>query len=143
MLFQTTLEFECKCSNGTDLQSSLTDYEQSVPGQMCRAWFEACKNAAPDDADGQFACEQAEEQNCGKLTIQDATDAGNGGSSSSASGSATSSSPSATGSDSPSGTETSEASATSESAEGAAANLMTYGTPALVGGLFAIFGFAL
>jgi hypothetical protein len=110
---------------------------------MCRAWFVRCNEAAPDDADGKFACEQAEEQNCGKKDTKAATDAGNAGSgSSSASGSATSGSPSATGSDSPSGTETAEASATSAAA-GAGASLVTYGTPALVGGLLAIFGLAL
>ncbi|KAF1838621.1 hypothetical protein BDW02DRAFT_576116 [Decorospora gaudefroyi] len=132
-----TLEYECMCSDETDKHDDLADYEQSVPGQMCRAWFMACNEAAGDDADVLDACERAEENECGDLKTEDATEAGNEDSAS-ASSSAT---PSATNTDSPSGTQ-SEA-ATDPTGTGAAANLVGYGTPALVGGFLAMFGFVL
>ncbi|KAF1943443.1 hypothetical protein EJ02DRAFT_453346 [Clathrospora elynae] len=133
----TSLDFSCKCSNGTDVSSVMPQYQQSVPGQMCRFWYNACIQAAPNDAAGQFTCETARDQQCGNKTTSDATDAGNQDSSSasaSSGASSTSSSPSSTGS---------AGAATSSTAPAAAANLAVYGAPALIGGLLAVFGLAL
>ncbi|KAH7391918.1 hypothetical protein BKA66DRAFT_510485 [Pyrenochaeta sp. MPI-SDFR-AT-0127] len=129
------LKFSCKCSNGTDLSSAMSNYQQSVPGLMCRFWYDACINATGTDASAQFRCIQARDTQCGNLT----TDGGE------------SSSPSASGSGSGSASRTSGASSSptsssggaAQTSTGAAANLALYGTPALAGGLLALFGFAL
>jgi len=134
-----TLDFSCECRNGTNVSDSMKKYEQSVDGQMCSYWYIQCIAATGSDAAAQFQCEQARDNECGTLTTSDATDAGNAGASSSGS------SPSATSSGSSSdSTETASASgASSTPTEGAAVRNAIYGTPALAGGLFALFGFAL
>jgi hypothetical protein len=138
---QSTLKFSCKCRNGTDVSSSMSQYQQTVPGQMCLVWYSNCISASGSDATAQFECEQARDSLCGNKTVADATEAGNAGSSSGSS----SASPSATNSDSPSSTGASESgsAASSTSTPGAASNLAFYGTSALAGGLFALFGMAL
>jgi hypothetical protein len=137
----STLKFSCKCRNGTDVSSSMSQYQQTVPGQMCLVWYSNCISASGSDATAQFECEQARDSLCGNKTVADATEAGNAGSSSGSS----SASPSATNSDSPSSTGASESgsAASSTSTPGAASNLAFYGTSALAGGLFALFGMAL
>jgi cobalamin biosynthesis Mg chelatase CobN len=137
----STLKFSCKCRNGTDVSSSMSQYQQTVPGQMCLVWYSNCIAASGSDATAQFECEQARDSLCGNKTVADATEAGNSGSSSGSS----SASPSATNSDSPSSTGASESgsAASSTSTPGAASNLAFYGTSALAGGLFALFGMAL
>lgn len=130
---QDDLTFTCKCSNGTDASSVMSDYQQSVPGQMCRFWFDSCINATGSDASAQFQCIQARDTQCGNLTIGDSDDDSSASASPSSAPSRTSgssSSPTASG-------------ATQSSTGAAAANVAIYGTPALVGGLFALFGFAL
>ena len=121
----------------------MPSYEQSVPGLMCRSWFDQCIVASGEDAAQQYSCTQARDTECGNLTIQDATNAGNGVAAS-GSGSASSGSPSATSSgSSPSGTESAAASASSAAPASGAAHLVMYGSSALVGGLLAVFGLAL
>ncbi|EOA81016.1 hypothetical protein ACJQWK_09742 [Exserohilum turcicum] len=137
----STLKYSCKCRNGTDVTSVMDQYQQTVPGQMCRVWYSNCISASGTDATQQFECEQVLKNVCGNKTVQDATNAGNAGSSSASA----SSSPSATRS-SGSGAATGSASgsaASSTPTRGAAANLAFYGTSALAGGLFALFGMAL
>lgn len=132
---QSDLSFTCKCSNGTDITSSLENYQQSVPGLMCRYWFDACINATGTDASAQFQCISARDTKCGNLTVDD-----NGDSSSSASASASSSASKTSGGSSSSSTASASA---STSSTGAAANLAFFGTPVLAGGLLAVFGLAL
>ncbi|CAO2648800.1 Nn.00g097490.m01.CDS01 [Neocucurbitaria sp. VM-36] len=126
------LSFTCKCSNGTDISSNLADYQQSVPGLMCRYWFDACINATGTDASLQFQCIQARDTQCGNQTIDDDD------SSSTASASASSTASRTSGSSA-----SSTASDAASSSTAAAATLALYGTPALAGGLLALFGLAL
>jgi hypothetical protein len=136
---QQTLDFSCNCRNGTDVSDQMEAYQQTVPGLMCRYWYDQCIAATGSDAAAQFQCNQARDNECGNLTTQDATDSGNA-----ASSSGSDSSPSATSSgSSPDSTGDASASAASSTPTGAAARIAVYGTPALAGGLFALFGFAL
>ncbi|KAF2854545.1 hypothetical protein T440DRAFT_387890 [Plenodomus tracheiphilus IPT5] len=137
----TTLENSCKCANGTDITSSLADYQQSVAGLMCQNfWYDACISASGTDAQAQRACESTRKAECGNATTDGASSGGSGGrSSSSASASASRTS---TGSPTGSASGTGAAAATTTAA-GAAANLAVYGTPALAGGLLAMFGLVL
>jgi hypothetical protein len=117
-------------------------YQQTVPGLMCRAWFINCIQASGEDAAKQFGCTEARDNECGNLTLQDATNAGNGinpsGSSSASGGpSATSSGASSTGS------ETAAAAESSAPPASGAATVAMIGSSALVGGLLAVFGLAL
>jgi hypothetical protein len=128
-----TLEFTCKCSNGTDVQSAMAAYEQSVPGQMCRFWYGKCVEASGDNANQRFQCEQARDATCGNLTITESGAVASASASASRSGSPTS------GSGSPSPT----SSTGSTQSSGAAVALAQYGTPILAGGLLAVFGIAL
>jgi len=131
----TTLENSCKCSNGTDITSGLAKYQQSVAGLMCQNfWYDACISASGSDAAQQRNCVTTRESQCGNLTTDGASA---GGSSASASGSAGASRTS-TGGSSPSNSGT--ASESSQPTKGAAADLTAYGTPALAGGLLAVFG---
>ncbi|EUC40803.1 hypothetical protein COCMIDRAFT_107857 [Bipolaris oryzae ATCC 44560] len=139
----STLQYSCKCRNGTDVTSVMDQYQQTVPGQMCLVWYSNCISASGTDATAQFECEQARSSLCGNKTIEQATEAGNSGSGSGSS--SASSSPSATSSGSPSstGASSSGGAASSTPSPAAAANLALYGTTALAGGLFALFGMAL
>jgi hypothetical protein len=134
LLLQSTLRYECKCSNGTTLAESVVkNYEQTVPGQVCRFWFGACINATGTNAAQQFQCRQARDTQCGNLTTK-----ASGGASSSAGG------PSATRSSGGGASNTGSAgSASSAPAAGGAASVAQYGTPLLAGGLLALFGMAL
>ncbi|USP79741.1 hypothetical protein yc1106_07015 [Curvularia clavata] len=138
----STLKFSCKCRNGTDVSSTMSQYQQTVPGQMCLVWYSNCISASGTDATAQFECEQARDNLCGNKTIEQATEAGNSGSSSSGSSSA-SGSPSSTSGSSPSPTGSAGAASSSSAPSGAAANLAMYSTSALAGGLLALFGLAL
>ncbi|KAI4663859.1 uncharacterized protein J4E78_004278 [Alternaria triticimaculans] len=131
-----TLEFDCKCRNETDITSALGNYEQSVEGQMCRYWYDQCVTASGSDAAARFECEQARDAECGTEKFDAAA---------TSSGAASSGSPSATNSgSSPDNTGDAAASgASSTPTEGAAVRNAMYGAPALAGGLFALFGFAL
>lgn len=137
----STLKFSCKCRNGTDVSSSMSQYQQTVPGQMCLVWYSNCITASGTDATAQFECEQARNNLCGNKTIEQATEAGNSGSSSGSS--SASGSPSSTSGSSPSSTGSSGAATSSAAPQGAAANLAVYSTSALAGGLLALFGLAL
>jgi hypothetical protein len=129
---QTTLDFTCKCTNGTDAKTAMAAYEQSVPGQMCRFWYGKCIEASGDSSAQQFQCKQAAEATCGNLTVTDSGAVASASPSSLRSGSPTSGSPSAaTGSPS------------SSPSSGAAAALAQYGAPIFAGGLLAVFGIAL
>lgn len=110
----------------------MKNYEQSVPGQVCRFWYGACINATGQNAAQQFQCVQARNSQCGNLTTKPS-----GGSSSSAAGASATGSRTSGAASSP----TSGGSTTSSSA--AAAALAQYGTPVLAGGLLALFGMAL
>ena len=117
-------------------------YQQTVPSQMCYFWYDACVNATigpngEGNAAQQFQCAEARDSQCGTTTIDESDDSSSASSSASgsatrtASGSATDSQASATGSSS------------AAASSGAAAANFALGTPALAGGLLAIFGLAL
>ncbi|KAF2134249.1 hypothetical protein P153DRAFT_307284 [Dothidotthia symphoricarpi CBS 119687] len=128
----TTLDYTCKCSNGTDITDSMAIYQQTVPAQMCFYWYGVCIQATGTNAAQQFQCNEARDNECGNLTIgEDAS------SSSSASASSTASRTSGAVSSA-----TSAAASAAASAAGAS-TLGQYGLPALAGGLMAIFGLAL
>src|SRR4051812_920476 len=93
----------------TDVMSK---YQQTVPGLMCRTWYDQCIAASGSSDATQFQCIQARDNLCGNLTTKDATNAGNAGSS--ASGSA-SGSASATSGSSPTGSSSSSASSSTPS----------------------------
>jgi len=133
-----TLQFGCECRNGTSMTSVMSEYQQTVPGLMCRVWYDQCIAATGSDDAAQFQCIQARDNLCGNLTTTDATNAGNAGSSGSASASSSPSSTSGSSSDS-----SSTPSASPTAAGNAAAALAQYGTTALAGGLLAIFGLVL
>lgn len=126
-----TLEFTCKCRNGTE--PALAEYEQTVPGQMCRFWFDQCINATGDNLSQQFICTSTRDERCGNKTTKEA-----------------STSASITSSRLPTSTSGSESTATSSggstsTSTGAAALALArdFGTPVLAGGLIAFFGIAL
>ncbi|KAL1793094.1 hypothetical protein ACET3X_008076 [Alternaria dauci] len=133
-----TLEYSCQCRNGTDVSDQMGAYQQTVPGLMCRYWYDQCIAATGSDAAAQFQCNLARDNECGNLTTADATESGN-----SATASSSDSSPSATSSGAPDSTAESSASGASSTPTGAASRIAVFGTPALAGGLFALFGFAL
>lgn len=119
----------------------MSAYQQTVPAQMCYYWYDTCINATigangEGNAAEQFNCEQARNSQCGNTTIDDSS---SGSSSSSAAASATRSSSGGATSSGASATGSSTAAASS----GAAVANFAYGTPALAGGLLAIFGLAL
>jgi hypothetical protein len=116
----------------------MSEYEQTVPSQMCYFWYDTCVNATiGPNGEGnlaqQFNCETARNNTCGTIKIDESE------SSSSASPSATRSS---TGSASGSAASTTPTGSAAASAGAAVANFAV-GTPALAGGLLAIFGLAL
>ncbi|CAA9962375.1 hypothetical protein CFE70_005792 [Pyrenophora teres f. teres 0-1] len=135
-----TLKYSCECRNGTSMTDVMSKYQQTVPGLMCRVWYDQCIAATGSDDAAQFQCIQARDNLCGNLTTTDATNAGNAGNSASASAS---SKPSSTGSGGSSSGSSPTPSASTAPAGNAAATLAQYGTPALAGGLLAIFGFVL
>lgn len=122
----------------------MSTYQQTVPAQMCYFWYDACINATigtngEGDRQAQFACRTARDSQCGNITIDES---GDNDDSSSASASATSTGASQTSGSSGSQTSSTASSTASAAAGGAGANF-AIGTPALVGGLLAIFGLAL
>ncbi|KAJ4301171.1 hypothetical protein N0V90_003261 [Kalmusia sp. IMI 367209] len=133
---EDTLEFTCKCRNGT--VPTMSDYQQSVPGQMCRFWYGRCINQTNQIASQQFACDQTRNQECGNQTTKDESET-------SSSSSASSRPTSTSGSDSSSGSPTSSGTAeSSTSSPGAAVRLAReFGAPVVAGGLIAFFGIAL
>lgn len=138
---QDTLDFECKCRNGTT--PVMANYEQSVPGQMCRFWYGACINATGQDASQQFACDQTRNSMCGNLTTK-GEDPNESSSSSSSSRPTSTSSDSSSNSDASNTAESSGAAQTGANAPGSAARLARdFGAPVLAGGLIAFFGVAL
>lgn len=133
-VLQSTLDFTCECRNGTE--PNMDEYQQSVPGQMCRFWFDKCINATGENLDEQFQCTTQRDTRCGnKTTRADST------ASASASGTAAQT---GGGSDS-SASATSTGSSSSQSSGAAAALTLAreFGTPVLAGGMIALFGFAL
>jgi hypothetical protein len=133
---QTSLQYTCKCSNGTDISSAMSDYQQTVPAQMCRFWYDACINASGTSASAQRGCIEARDTRCGNLT----TDSSDNSDSSSSSPSSSATSARASGSSTPTGSAGAAASSTQPAA---AANVAAYGMPVLAGGLLAVFGLAL
>ncbi|KAF2684724.1 hypothetical protein K458DRAFT_25982 [Lentithecium fluviatile CBS 122367] len=135
LTLQDSLEYTCKCKNGTE--PDLANYEQTVPGQMCRFWYGLCVNASGEDAAQRFACEQTRNTECGNLTSKGEDP------SASTSGAIASRTSSATdGSSSP----TNSAGGSSSSSTPGAAALgfaRDFGMPLLAGGLVAVFGIAL
>ncbi|CAN9450835.1 unnamed protein product [Alternaria alternata] len=121
-----TLEFSCDCRNGTDVSDQMDAYQQTVPGLMCRYWYDQCIAATGSDAAAQFQCNQARDNECALPLLLAAT--------------AAHPLPAAVPQDS---TSEASASAGSSTPTGAAGRIAMYGTPALAGGLFALFGFAL
>ncbi|KAL1595712.1 hypothetical protein SLS60_009401 [Paraconiothyrium brasiliense] len=139
-----TLKYTCKCRNGTE--PDMSEYQQSVPGLMCRYWFDLCTNATiASNGEGnqaeQFACDTYRNQECGNKTTSDAstTSATTSGSSRASS---TGSSDSAT--ESGGSSATSSAASGASSTPGAAVRLaQEFAAPVLAGGMIALFGIAL
>ncbi|KAF2876555.1 hypothetical protein BDV95DRAFT_561044 [Massariosphaeria phaeospora] len=129
------LSFKCECRNGT--KPDMKNYEQSVPGQMCRFWFDRCIEASGQDVDTQFTCITQKQQNCGNLTSAGTTPTSSGASSSTPT-------PSGSGGGGEQASQTGAApSGQSSGAASALALAREYGTPALAGGIIALLGFAL
>lgn len=128
---QTTLQYTCKCQNGTDAGQAIGAYQQSVPAQMCRFWYGKCVEASGSDAQKRFQCKNALDSQCGNLTIDDSGAVATASASQSA-GASASRTPAASGSG-----------ASPSPSTGAAAALAQYGAPILAGGLLAVFGIAL
>ncbi|KAH6644831.1 hypothetical protein C7974DRAFT_28473 [Boeremia exigua] len=64
-----SLEYGCKCANGTDLTTSMEVYQQTVRGQMCAFWYEECITATKSrdgtiDLEEQSNCEKARDIHC-------------------------------------------------------------------------------
>ena len=116
----------------------MSAYEQTVPAQMCYFWFNTCINATigpngEGNAQQQFQCEQARNDSCGSIKIDESasTSSASPSATRSASGDATGTSASATGS------------STAAASSGAAVANFGLDTSTLAGGLLAIFGFVL
>lgn len=110
-------------------------YQQSVPGQMCRFWFDQCINATNENLEFQVECQSQRDTKCGNLTTSDADET-----------STASAEPTATPTGGDSEESGSPTGAPSESPTGAANTLAlarNYGTPLLAGGIAAVFGLAL
>lgn len=109
-------------------------YQQSVPGQMCRLWFDTCINATGSDLQAQFQCRTDRDTKCGNLTTD--------GESTSTSSASSASTASQTG-----GGNAASATIASSSSTAAAATVLAmareYGTPLFAGGMAALFGLAL
>jgi hypothetical protein len=131
---QSTLNYTCECKNGTKPAMDL--YEQSVPGQMCRFWYDTCINETGTDLAAQFQCKSDFDDKCGKLT----SDGEEVSSTTSTSASATASE---TGANSASATDASMTAASTGGAATAMAIAREYGTPLFAGGMVALFGFAI
>ncbi|KAL5121845.1 hypothetical protein ACEQ8H_000060 [Pleosporales sp. CAS-2024a] len=131
----TTLQFTCQCSNGTNAATAIAAYEQSVPAQMCEYWYGACVNATDQRLAQQYECEKAKNATCGTRKTSGSS---SGSSSSSASPSAT-----RTGGSSSSNTSPSGAASSAPASKGAAASIAQYGTSLVAAGLLALFGLAL
>ncbi|ORY16257.1 hypothetical protein BCR34DRAFT_597811 [Clohesyomyces aquaticus] len=129
----TTLKFSCICQDGKT--PNMSDYQQSVPGLMCREWFDRCIIASGDNLDEQIACKAV---TCGNKTAEL-----NSASTSSAAPSSTGGAPASSGGAGASPTSSGPAAASSTGAAAALAIAREYGTPILAGGIAAIFGLAL
>jgi hypothetical protein len=110
-------------------------YEQSVPGQMCRFWFDTCITASGTDRIAQEQCKTERDDKCGTLTAD-----GEETTTTSTSASATASETAAT---SASSTDASMTAASTGGAATAVAIAREYGTPLFAGGMVALFGLAL
>lgn len=151
---QNTLTYGCICSSGNT--PNISDFEQTLPGFVCRQARIDCIAAAPNDLDAQRACDDVV---CGSKNIEDASSS----TSSSAASSSTTGSSTSSGSDSEateagssssdsddsasttaeSGASETSAAADSDSAASALTLASTYGTGLLAVGIFAAFGLAL
>jgi len=129
---QSTLKFTCQCKNGT--QPDMTLYAQSVPGLMCRFWFDLCNDGNVGNQQAQYECKSERDSKCGNLTT-------NGAAVTSSAASSTTPGPSST-----SGGAPASKTVTSTSSSAAATALVVareFGTPLLAGGMAALFGFVL
>ena len=135
MLVQDTLKYTCECKNGT--KPDMSQYAQSVPGLMCRYWFDLCNNGNVGNQQAQFECLTERNNKCGNLTTD-------GAAAPSSSAATTTQAPSSTGGGN-GGTPTSSTAASSTSSGAATALAMAreFGTPLLAGGMVALFGLAL
>ncbi|KAF2280809.1 uncharacterized protein EI97DRAFT_428905 [Westerdykella ornata] len=131
-----TLEWTCECRNGT--KPDVAAYQQTVPAQMCRFWFDQCINATNENLEYQVECQNQRDQKCGNLT----TDASKH-TSSSASPTASATGTGSGGQESPSTTGEAPASTSSPGAASTLTVARDYGTVLLAGGIAAIFGLAL
>ncbi|PNS17687.1 hypothetical protein CAC42_3082 [Sphaceloma murrayae] len=129
-----TLQYSCVCSSGA--LPNISDYQQTLPFFVCQTSIAQCITANTDAA-AQSRCRDV---TCGSrnATAQSAT-------TSSAAPSSTSASATSSGSSSASASGSATGSATPAASSGAAMALTVardYGTPALLTGMLAIFGFA-
>ena len=59
---QTTLEYECICSDGEP--ANVSEYQETLPFYVCERWKGDCVEQNPEDAAAQQACLDVE---CGSL----------------------------------------------------------------------------
>ncbi|KAF2206015.1 hypothetical protein GQ43DRAFT_152 [Delitschia confertaspora ATCC 74209] len=130
-----TLEFTCECADGR--KPNMSDYQQSVPGQMCLVWFDRCIQNSGSDI---FKQEECKSIKCGNKTTEDLAQS----SSSSAVASSTPTGTTSGSGDSPAASTSAAASpAESSGAAVALAFARELGTPVLAAGVMAAFGLAL
>ncbi|KAF2740455.1 hypothetical protein EJ04DRAFT_424874, partial [Polyplosphaeria fusca] len=58
------LTYSCVCGDG--LQPNMSDYQQTVPAQLCLLWFADCFEASGQDLSEQEACRAVQ---CGNKTV--------------------------------------------------------------------------
>ncbi|TQB68786.1 hypothetical protein MPDQ_002828 [Monascus purpureus] len=142
-LSDTTLDFNCVCSNGS--QADVTPYAQTIPSLVCQNNYGQCVANHPNDLDGQKKCK--DDAQCGTLNASDATAAATttAGSAASSSAATTLSTSSASATLNPSASKTSAAVASSTSTGAASAIRIAqdYSTAVLMTALFAVFRLAL
>jgi hypothetical protein len=129
---QNSLIYNCTCANGN--QPNISDYQQTIPGQICLKWYDNCIAAHPSDAIGQAGCQSVK---CGNRTIQPPSTTTSRTSSVAAGGATSPAASSGAGA---------TTAATTSSMGGAATALAVaqqYGNIAIAGGMAALLGLAL
>jgi hypothetical protein len=132
------LTYNCTCSGTT--QPNISDFQQTLPGQVCRIWTLNCLDSHPDDANGKAGCNSVI---CGNRTVPV-----KGAVTTTSSGAGTTSAPAGTSSGAGAAAATTVTSTTStHSGAAAAATALAfakqYSTPLMAGGMAALFGLAL
>lgn len=126
------LTYTCKCADGKS--PNVTDYQQSLPAQMCLSWVTQCVASRPNDLTGITECRAVQ---CGNKSLDAAS------ASTIAAASSSTVAPSSTSSGSASATVASATSASSKAAATALGMVRDYATPVFAAGMMAVFGLGL